>query len=233
MNMAIPKICKPLSAQNFNTFAADFLFNRFCELERNKKQNINVALSGGSTPLPILQLLKDYPLQWERYNFFLVDERCVPVTSSDSNLGNISKIFFDFISSTKFSMIRENYSSEESVQLYREQILQYVDVDKQGFSQFDLILLGMGDDGHTASLFPSTNALKIEHESIVLNVVPQLNTERITMTYPIILNAKEVILLFKGENKQKILQEIISGSNNAYPISRIINDHPCLTCLIG
>ena len=69
--MAIPKICKPLTDQNFNAFAADFIFNRFRELEQKKNQKINIALSGGSTPLPVLQLLKEYPLQWERYNFFL------------------------------------------------------------------------------------------------------------------------------------------------------------------
>jgi len=77
---------------NYNEFAVAFLYNRLKELETNTEGKINIALSGGITPLPILKTLKDKEIKWERYNFFLVDERCVPLDSDLSNFGNIYKV---------------------------------------------------------------------------------------------------------------------------------------------
>ena len=91
-------------------------------------------------------------------------------------------------------MVLEGKSFEESIYIYSEE-LQKLPQSANYFPIFDLILLGMGDDGHTASLFPLTNALKEEKKWVTLNEVPQLNTQRITLTYPVLLNSKEIFVL--------------------------------------
>lgn len=233
MNMGIPEIYKSDSEEDFIRFSTDFLFNTFRRIEANAQRKINIALSGGSTPLPILKSLKEKKINWSSINFFLVDERMVPLQSSESNYGNIAKVFFDFISSAAFSIIQENHSYFESIDLYRDNLLTHVPSGTNGIPQFDLILLGMGDDGHTASLFPGTDALGLENDIVVINPVPQLSTERITLTYPIILNAKEIVVVVKGKNKQKIIDELYSGQLNNYPISKIIQSHQNLKWLVG
>ena len=91
----------------------------------------------------------------------------------------------------------------------------------------------MGDDGHTASLFPDTKGLNESKKVVIKNSVPQLNTERITLTYPVILNASKIIILAKGAAKDKILKEIKMGKGDHYPIARIINSNVDTTCILG
>lgn len=217
---------------NFNEFATDFLYTSLKQIENASGANINVALSGGNTPLPILESLKRKPLSWNRYNFFMVDERCVPVESDLSNFGNISKVFFNEISSKKFSMVIEGMSFSESIEIYESEIISHVKKINRSFPQFDLILLGMGDDGHTASLFPETEGLCEENKIVIINKIPQLNTKRITLTYPVIMNADQIIVIVKGKNKENIITEIYSGISKDYPIERIINQHTNLKWLI-
>ena len=89
---------KVVKEKDFESYSAEFLYKTLKTLSENKK-NISIALSGGSTPLPILSLLKDYELNWEYFNFFMVDERNVPNSNPSSNFGNIEKVFFKSISS--------------------------------------------------------------------------------------------------------------------------------------
>ena len=150
---------KIIKNKEFDLFSAKFLYNVLKKLSKNKK-NISIALSGGSTPLPILGLLKDYKLDWEYFNFFMVDERSVPTSNSSSNFGNIEKVFFQYVNSNIYSMIDESFSIEDSAINYQNLIWSKVSLGKNGMPVFDLILLGIGDDGHTASLFPETKGLK-------------------------------------------------------------------------
>lgn len=219
--------------EDFNEYASDFLFNRIQEILNSTLCNINIALSGGNTPLPILSRLKNRKIKWERINFFMVDERCVSIKSELSNFGNISKVFFDKIPSKKISMVKEGLSFEESLIEYKKAILENLAIKQNGLPKFDLIVLGMGDDGHTASLFPETEALLEENEIVVINQVPQLNTERMTLTYPIILNSNEIVVIVKGVSKEKIIEELYSINSYNYPISRIVNEHSNLKWLIG
>lgn len=218
---------------NFDNFASDFLFESLQEIEINTVGAINIALSGGNTPLPILQLLQKKKLSWDRYSFFMVDERCVANDDPASNYGNIKKVFFNQIISSKFPVVREGISYKESLALYKDEIIKHIPINANGFPEFDLILLGMGDDGHTASLFPETQALLENNELVVLHEVPQLQTERITITYPVLLNCKEIIVIVKGESKEKIIKELYSGASPDYPILKLVNSHANLKWLIG
>ena len=223
---------KTLKANEFDSFSAELLYNTLKTLSENKK-NISVALSGGSTPLPILSILKDYKLNWEYFNFFMVDERNVSISSSSSNYGNIEKVFFRDVNSSSHSMINNKYSIEECAINYEKLLCSKIPLGENSFPIFDLILLGIGDDGHTASLFPGTKGLNESKKVVIKNSVPQLNTERITLTYPVILNASKIIILAKGTAKDKILKEIKIGKGDHYPIARIINSKVDTTCILG
>ena len=223
---------KIIKQKEFDLFSAEFLYNVLKKLSKNKK-NISIALSGGSTPLPILGLLKDYKLNWEYFNFFMVDERSVPTSNPSSNFGNIEKVFFKNINSKSYSMKSESCSNEDCANNYENLICSKILLGKNGIPVFDLILLGIGDDGHTASLFPETQGLNESEKGVIKNNVPQLNTERITLTYPVILNASKIIILAKGLIKNEILKEIKVGKGDHYPIAKIINSNVDTTCILG
>ncbi|MGK0307151.1 MAG: 6-phosphogluconolactonase [Urechidicola sp.] len=179
---------------------------------------INIALSGGNSPLPIYNKLSKFDLSWNRLKFFMVDERCVSQDSSENNFYNISNCFFNFISSDSFPVIKDDLTYQQAAINYQETIKQHV-ASVDGIPQFHLIILGMGLDGHTASLFPDTEALSNDKDLIVLNHISKLSIDRITMTYPLILNAKKIILIANGVSKKKVLDNILEKE---YPISKII-----------
>ena len=233
MKNKIPNLLK-INQLEFNERVSEFLFVKFGNLERSiKDKRINVALSGGNTPLPILRLLKNKKLNWERFNFFMVDERCVSIRNSASNFGNIKKVFFNNLSSSFFSVIQNNLSLTQSINYYKEMMLNNINITEEGLPQFDLILLGMGDDGHTASLFPGTIGLKENKEWVILNKIPQLQKDRITLTYPVLLNAKDIVVIVKGDSKKKIIKELYSNSTTKYPMQKIVDEFENLNWLIG
>ena len=218
--------------EEFDSYSARFLYHILKSLSENKKK-ISIALSGGSTPLPILSILKEYKLNWEYFNFFMVDERNVSISSSSSNYGNIEKVFFRDVNSSCHSMINDNYSIEECAINYEKLLRTKIPLGRNSLPVFDLILLGIGDDGHTASLFPETKGLNESKKLVIKNNVPQLKTERITLTYPVILNASKIVILAKGESKGKILKEIKMGKGNHYPITHVINSKVDTTFILG
>ncbi len=223
---------KIIKENEFDSFSAEFLFNTLKTFSK-KKKNISIALSGGSTPLPILSILKEYKLNWEHFNFFMVDERNVSISSSSSNYGNIEKVFFKDVNSSSHSMINENYSIDECATNYEKLLYKKIPLGKNNLPVFDLIVLGVGNDGHTASLFPETKGLNETKKLVIKNRVPQLNTERITLTYPLILNASKIIIFAKGRVKDEILNEIKKGKGDHYPIFQIINSNVDTTCVLG
>lgn len=207
--------------QDYNVVAADYIEQLIATLTISKEK-VFIALSGGSTPLPILEELSKRALAWDQLFFFMVDERIVPLNDSRSNFGAISKVFLDRITSKSFSMVQEAMSTHETINAYESTMRDLMELNAEGFPVFDLILLGMGDDGHTASLFPRTLALKENSRWVVENKVPQLNTRRITLTYPTILSAKKIVVLIKGETKKKIYEEIVSNTETLYPMQKVM-----------
>ncbi|MDA9560645.1 6-phosphogluconolactonase [Schleiferiaceae bacterium] len=219
-----------VNEREFYTYSAEYLYSKLRAISKNKR-NISIALSGGLTPLPILSILKEYKLNWEYFNFFMVDERNVSVSSPSSNYGNIARVFFKDINCASYSMIKDSYSIEECALNYEKLLCSKVPSGENGFPIFDLILLGIGNDGHTASLFPHTVGLDESNKVVITNIIPQLSTERITLSYPVILSATKVVILTKGDAKNKILEEIEMGNGSHYPIARIINSDVDTTCI--
>lgn len=187
----------------------------------------NLALSGGTTPKIIFNYLADNYLtkiDWNKINFFWGDERCVPPFDEDSNY----KMAFDNLlgkldlsSENIFRIFGEAVPEEESTR-YGEIIKKSVSLVKD-FPQFDLVMLGLGEDGHTASIFP--NQINFINSDAICAVAnhPSNNQKRITVTGRVINNAKNIVFIVTGEKKSKVVYDIIGDKNNSikYPASFI------------
>jgi 6-phosphogluconolactonase len=219
------KKIKTIELNNFEVDSADQIKFAIKNLLK-KRRSINICLSGGLTPLPILKLLKDKDLDFSRISFFLTDERNVNNNNLESNYFNLNKYFFKYISSKNYSIYEDLVSIDKAVSNYEKKIIDLVPA-KKNIPSFDLIILGMGLDGHTASIFPETDALLENDKLVVKNYVEKLDSFRITLTYPIILNSYEIILLIKGTEKKNLLNNL----NNHHPIKKIINESNNLTIL--
>lgn len=184
-----------------------------------EQEVLNMAISGGSTPLPIYELLFKKDIDWERVNVFLVDERCVFSESENSNYGNIVRTTDKKIN--LFQLYFSDRGNEGSAKQYVQLLEQKLPL-KNGAPEFDLILLGMGEDGHTASLFPNSFALDEMEKWVTYNKVENEFQDRITLTYPVLLNAKKIVVLIKGEKKKKIISDINNNGTERYPMTKIV-----------
>ena len=183
-----------------------------------KRGQFTVALAGGSTPKSLYQLLaserfKD-KLDWEKVFFFFGDERKVSPDDAESNFKMANENLFEQLKLSAQNIFRwetELKNAEKIAEKYEETVKDFFNLPANGFPGFDLILLGMGDDGHTASLFPFTEALNETEKIAVANYVEKLQTTRLTLTFPAINNAANIIFLVSGANKAEILREVLEG----------------------
>ncbi|CAF1046640.1 unnamed protein product [Rotaria sordida] len=193
-------------------------------LKLNKKQIITIGLSGGSLIDLLASMLPRLQLPWARLRFFFVDERFVPFTSDDSTYGNYQSKLFRQLPLTEKNIIKIDptlSTVEECAKDYQNKLQEaFPDEDKS----FDIVLLGMGPDGHTASLFPNHSVLNI-NEGLVTFVKdsPKPPAERVTLTLNTINQAKYKIVVITGESKSAIIKEILREKNKTYPIAQINN----------
>jgi 6-phosphogluconolactonase len=176
-----------------------------------------LALSGGSTPKALYQLLAQHPeLPWDHMELCFGDERTVPPDHPDSNARMAAEALthHPFVPAGRVHRMRGELPPEEAAADY-EQTLRSVfgranaQQTGHGFPRFDLVLLGLGADGHTASLFPHTRALHEQTRWVVANPVDKLATERLTLTYPVLNAAAEVLFLIAGQDKTWALGELL------------------------
>ena len=176
-----------------------------------EKGRFAVALAGGSTPKALYELLatgyRD-ALDWSRVHAFFGDERCVPPDHEDSNYRMAWEALLSRVPVGSVHRMRGELSPPEAAALYEEEELAAFFGDRP---DFDLVLLGIGEDGHTASLFPRTPALDVRDRWAVENPVEKLGTTRLTLTVPAINGAREVVFLVTGEGKAEALKEILEG----------------------
>lgn len=176
---------------------------------------VHIALSGGSTPKRLFKHLadcyaEDFP--WNRIHLWWVDERCVPPTHEDSNYGMTKKLLLDKVdipADQVHRIIGENDPDTEA-RRYGEEILARVP-ERESWPEFDLVLLGMGGDGHTASIFPNRLDL-IETATVTVSVThPSSGQPRVSITHPVINNAKHVVFLITGPDKADMLQQVLDA----------------------
>ena len=181
-----------------------------------------VALSGGSTPKALYSLLAaNYAdFAWNRIFLFFGDERHVPPNDPDSNYRMVNESLLAKIAIPAENVFRvkaENPDAAAAASDYEAQLRRFFELrpeDRPGeFPRFDLILLGMGPDGHTASLFPDSPALDEQSRLVVANWVAKFNTHRITFTFPVLNRAAEVMFLASGADKADMLHQVLEGKN--------------------
>lgn len=181
------------------------------------KGTFTVALTGGSSPIKLHQLLAtpaySEAIDWANVYVFWGDERWVPMDDERSNAKMAFETLLNFVpipSAQINPMYSADNSPEEYAAIYEQTIRNQVDRD----GVFDLILLGMGDDGHTASLFPGTAVLKEENKWVAAYYLEPQQMHRITLTAPLINRAKKLVVMTFGEKKTHALHEVLEGEHN-------------------
>jgi 6-phosphogluconolactonase len=207
----------------FEAAAAEFMAQASAAVRANGR--FSVALSGGSTPKTLYSLLATKPgIPWDKIYFFWGDERHVPPDHSDSNYRMANEALLSKIKEPPQNVFRVHTEEKDAAAaaLQYEQVLKdFFHLLPGQFPRFDLILLGIGPDGHTASLFPGTAALNESQRLVVANWVPKFNTYRITFTYPVLNAAAMVMFLASGADKAAILHEILDNSAANLPSQKV------------
>lgn len=182
-----------------------------------------VALAGGSTPKGLYQKLATSPfieqIDWSRVHLFFGDERCVPPTHDDSNFKMARHAMIDHVpipAGNVHRMPTEKVDAAEVAERYAETMKEVMDG-----APFDLLLLGLGPDGHIASLFPETPALDVTDTLTTSLFVEKFESWRVTMTYPVINAARQVIVFISGEAKAAIVKDISSDAVSGLPVQRL------------
>lgn len=190
---------------------------------------LNIAVSGGTTPKMLFELLgNEYEtvIDWKKVRMFWVDERCVEPTDAESNFGMTYDAFLQktLVPGENIFRMRGEEIPEYEAERYRNLLLKNLPA-KGKFPVFDLVLLGMGNDGHTASIFPNDLSLLDSELSVAVNVNPYTQQKRITLTGNTIKNADQIVFMITGESKSQILHEIIAKKPSAkqYPAAHICN----------
>ena len=186
----------------------------------NARGRFTLALSGGNTPRELYRRMADGPrLPWDRTVFCFGDERNVPPDSPESNarMARENLTGQPFVSQSSVHRIKGELPAEEAAADY-ESTLRTLFPGTTAFPSFDLILLGLGPDGHTASLFPHSPALVERTRWVAANWVEKFRTHRITLTFPVLNAGAEVLFLVSGEDKAWALKAVLKGSA---PVSEI------------
>ena len=196
---------------------------RFSQLARQSVQGsgrFTVALSGGSTPKHLYSRLSsaDYKdrVPWNNVHLFWGDERCVPPDHPESNFGMVHRALLSKIKIPAENIHRMAGEREPQAAAadYEKELQRFFGLESGALPRFDLILLGIGEDSHTASLFPGSDALDETERLVVAPFVEKLNSYRLTLTFPVLNQGAEVWLLVTGASKADAVREVLGGASD-------------------
>jgi 6-phosphogluconolactonase len=222
----VPEVVVKDSALELARSAAD-LFKDLALACAEKGCRFSVALSGGGTPRPTHRLFaQDTYLQkipWHLIHFFWADERCVPPDDLASNFGAAEKDFLSIvpIDKSQIKHISTKASPGEAALRYQKTLELFFHKKGDAFPSFDLMFLGIGEDGHTASLFPGQAALAEKKRWVLAVKGGAPNIPRVTMTMPVIRNAKNIVFLVSGEKKATVLKKILKDGDQNLPAAMV------------
>jgi 6-phosphogluconolactonase len=203
-----------------------------------RKGQFFVAISGGTTPRLFHRMLVQEPyfseIPWDRMHIFWVDERCVPENDAASNYGASKKDFLNRapISKTQVYPMPGRLSPEDGARKYQKTLMDFFHLKYGQFPTFDLILLGTGKDGHTASLFPGQKTLDNKERLVISVKGGDPDVSRLTMTFPVLNHAKRIIFMVSGKNKAGIVKTILEFPKAKLPAQRIRPLNGTLTWLL-
>ena len=184
------------------------------------EQPETVALSGGSTPKLMFQMLADQfrdDVPWDKIHFFWSDERHVPPDDPESNYRMANEALLSHVNGIVHRIPSENPDAAAAANEYEQTL---VEVTKQTLPRLDLIFLGLGTDGHTASIFPGSEVLHETKRLVAAPYVEKFNSYRITMTLPLLNNGATVVFLVSGAEKAEIVKAVLEGENK-YPAQAV------------
>lgn len=217
-------------------FAAELVF--MIKSAEKAKSTFTIALSGGNTPKLLFSILAEKyseSVNWSFVHFFWADERCVPPGDTESNYGVAARLFFSRIQIPlkNIHRIKGEEEPEKEAIRYQKEILRHTKINRK-FPVFDLIILGMGEDGHTASIFPGNPGLLESSKICATSAHPLTGQVRITLTGKVINNAESIVFLVTGKNKAGVVRDIFEKKAAAvnFPAFYIIPDHGKLLWLL-
>jgi len=190
--------------------AADFLASKI-EASIQQKGECHVVLPGGNTPAQCLSYLADKDLPWNRVHWYLGDERCYPLNHQDRNDVMLQNNLWSHISTSNIHRIPAEFGAEQAAKVYREIV--------NSIEYFDIVFLGMGEDGHTASLFPNNEALQDTRSVIPVYDAPKAPTDRVSLSVNTLKKARCRMVLTGGVGKAEIIARIKEG--DPLPVNRI------------
>lgn len=181
----------------------------------SRKENLHIAIPGGSTPQEFFQYLSgpiSNKINWNRVHFYWGDERCVPPDHPESNYGMTEESLLSKINipAGNIHRIHGETKPAEEVRRYADEIKSSLPLNEQSLPRFDWIILGLGSDGHTASLFPNMNLSTTSKKICTIASHPQSGQKRISLTLSAINNARRVSFLVKGESKASVVASVLN-----------------------
>jgi len=209
--------------KDFVADAANFIFN-LAHKALAERHEFRIALSGGNTPRPvyseIARIGRDFP--WDRTLITFGDERCVPPDDKQSNFRMARETLFlsANVPDKSITRMRGELEPHIAAQQYQDDLDLLATQRGEQIYRHDLVLLGVGADGHTASLFPETVALNEMTQRVVANFVPKLDAWRLTFTFPLINHARHVCFLVNAKKQPELIERVISGGTQ-YPAARV------------
>ena len=224
-----------LRTRNFVRDAADFIRRRARQALAERGE-FRIALSGGNTPRPVYAELarEGLDLPWSQIVITFGDERCVPPDDEQSNFRMAQETWFGPAGLPEKSVLRMRGEMEPEVAAreYENQLGARAREQSEKIYRHDLILLGLGEDGHTASLFPGTPALAETGRQVMANFVPKFNSWRLTFTFPLINSARHVCFLVHASKHADLIDQVIQGDPQ-YPAARVQPASGQLTWILG
>ena len=224
-----------IRTRNFAFDAANFIVDQAHKAigERNE---FRIALSGGNTPRPIYERLATIgrDLAWESTRITFGDERCVPPDDPQSNFRMARETLFGpaAIPEKSIMRMRGEIDPEIAAQEYENQLDLLAAQRGEDIYRHDLILLGLGDDGHTASLFPGTAGLEETTRQVIANFVPKFSSWRLTFTFPLINHARRICFLVNATKSAELIERVLQGDPRL-PASRVEPAASDVTWILG
>ena len=224
-----------IRTKNFVADAAHLILEQAREAMAEHNE-FRIALSGGNTPAPVYARLAaeahDFP--WKSVRFTFGDERCVPPDDPQSNFRMARENLFvpAAVPEKSIMRMRGEIDPQIAAQEYEDQLNAIASEGGERIYQHDLILLGLGDDGHTASLFPQTAALDETTRRVVANFVPKLNAWRLTFTFPLINHARRILFLVGASKNPQLIERVLAGDRQ-FPAARVDPSAGEVTWMIG